>query len=123
MKYDYEILIDDQPVLVADERMVISFRDIWSDESVQDESGVLHLIPLRLGALHLTAYYNSMTASEYQYMESLFYGKITFTVDFRNPRTGEQEKRTCYRVECPAPELLNRKTGEFRGYFLDLEEC
>lgn len=123
MKYDYEILIDDQPVLVADERMVISFRDIWSDDSVQDESGVLHIIPLRMNVLHLSAKYGSLTAQEYQYMESLFSGKPIFIVAFRNPQTGNPEKRSCYRSEYPSPNLLNRRTGEFRNYTLELEEC
>lgn len=123
MKYDYEILIDDQPILVADEKMIISFQDILSEDSVLDESGVLHLIPLRLGVLHLSANYGNLTAQEYQYMESLFSGKYTFVVDFRNPQTGNPEKRTCYRSGYPNPALLNRKTGEFRGYTLELEEC
>lgn len=121
-KYDDEFLIDDLPVLLPDEGVRIEPEDIFASESGQDESGYMHIIPLRNDVLKFTLNYRFITHEEYQYMESLFKGKPAFSVEFRN-LDGEIETRTCYRPRRPSPSLRNRKTGNYDGYTLTIKEC
>ena len=123
MKYDYEFLVDGSPILISDEGVQIAFNDFWADESVQDESGYIHMIPLRLGVFRAEIPYEHINMEEYQYMESLFEGKSTVEVNFWNPKNGKKETRTCYRPEPPTPLIINRAKGYLRSYTLIIEEC
>lgn len=121
-KFDDEFLIDGLPVLLPDEGVRIEPEDIFASESGQDESGYMHIIPLRNDVMKFTLNYRFITREEYQYMESLFKGKTAFSVEFRN-LNGEIETRTCYRPRLPAPSLRNRRTGSYDGYALIIKEC
>lgn len=121
-KFDDEFLIDGLPVLLPDEGVRIEPEDIFASESGQDESGYMHIIPLRNDVMKFTLNYRFITHEEYQYMESLFKGKTAFSVEFRN-LNGEIETRTCYRPRLPAPSLRNRRTGNYDGYTLIIKEC
>lgn len=121
-KFDEEFLIDDLPVLLPDEGVKIEPEDIFASESAQDESGYMHIIPLRSGVMKFTLNYRFLSLEEYQYMESLFRGKTTFNAQFRN-LDGNSETRICYRPRMPNPALRNRKTGAYDGYTLTIKEC
>ena len=56
-KFDDEFLIVDLPVLLPDEGVRIEPEDILAGESGQDESGYMHIIPLRTDVLKLSVYY------------------------------------------------------------------
>jgi hypothetical protein len=121
-KFDDEFLIDGLPVLLPDEGVRIEPEDIFASESGQDESGYMHIIPLRNDVLKFTLNYRFITIDEYRYMESLFKGKTTFSAEFRK-LDGEVETRTCYRPRLPAPSLRNRRVGNYDGYTLIIKEC
>ena len=120
--FDTEFYIDDSPVLLPDEGVRLEPEDIFASESGRDESGYMHVIPLRSNVMKWVLSYKFITREEYQYMESLFSGKTTFVVQFRNLE-GEIETRMCYRPLRPYPSLRNRKTGNYDGYTLMIKEC
>jgi hypothetical protein len=111
--------IDGKPILTPDEDVVLEYYDLDSEETGRDESGVMHRIILRKDVKKWNIPYGALTLEEYQYMESLFAGKSTFTVSYSDPEYG-----TCiaYRSQ-RAFTIRNSRTGDLRGYSLSIIEC
>lgn len=117
----YDLLIDGKPILVPDADVQIECTDLDSPESGRDESGWLHRLVQRrqVKSWHLT--YSVLTAEEYRYMESLFAGKDTFPLDYRD-RNGEPARCEAYRSKHSIT-LRSAKTGIFRNYNFHIIEC
>ncbi len=120
-KYDFEFLIDGQPILVPDEDVTISYEDLDSEESGRDESGVMHRIVMREGVKKIPLSYAFLDREEYRYMESLFKGKPSFQVDCRD-ENGDAMKFTAYRSKHSIT-VSNVRTGLHKNYSFSIIEC
>lgn len=120
-KYDFEFLIDGQPILVPDEDVTISYEDLDSEESGRDESGVMHRVVMREGVKKIPLSYAFLNREEYLYMESLFKGKSSFQVDCRD-ELGSPMRFTAYRSKHSIT-ISNIKTGAHKNYSFSIVEC
>ena len=119
--YDFEFLIDGQPILVPDEDISISYEDLDSEESGRDESYVMHRIVGREGVKKIPLSYAFLNRDEYRYMESLFKGKPSFRVECRD-ESGEPLSFIAYRAKHSIT-VNNVKTGLHKNYNFNLVEC
>ena len=120
-KYDFEFLIDGQPILVSDEDVTISYEDLDSEESGRDESGVMHRVVMREGVKKIPLSYAFLNREEYLYMESLFKGKSSLQVDCRD-ELGSPMRFTAYRSKHSIT-ISNIKTGAHKNYSFSIVEC
>ncbi len=120
-KYFFDLLIDGQPVLVPDADVTISFEDMDSEVSGQDESGYMHRLLLRSGVKTIPLAYASLDTDEYRYMESLFQGKREFKVDCRGI-DGSPLSFMAYRSK-HSISVHNIKTGIHKNYNFNIIEC
>lgn len=120
-KYDFEFLIDGQPILVPDEDVTISYEDLDSEESGRDESGVMHRVVMREGVKKIPLSYAFLNREEYLYMESLFKGKSSFQVDCRD-ELGSPMRFAAYRSKHSIT-ISNIKTGAHKNYSFSIVEC
>ena len=120
-KFDFDFLIDSQPVLLPDADVEVSMEDMESDESGRDECGILHRILLREKVRSWTLSYGSLTGQEYSYMMSLIAGKPSFTVEVR-AADGQVQRHTAY---CPGVGITvhNKRTGIYKNLKLNIMEC
>ena len=120
-KFDFDFLIDSQPVLLPDADVEVSMEDVESDESGRDECGILHRILLREKVKSWTLSYGTLTQQEYTYMMSLIAGKSSFTVEVRSP-DGQAQRHTAY---CPDVGITvhNKRTGIYKNLKLGIMEC
>lgn len=79
----YDLQIDGKPVLIPDCDITVEPTDLDDADSGRDEAGYMHRIVLRFGVLTIPLSYASLSADEYLYMESLFKGKPSFTVEYK----------------------------------------
>ena len=119
--YDYDFLIDSQPILLTDAGVQINLEDLDSSESGRDESGVMHRIVLREKVRKYSLPYETLSKDEYMYMLSLFAGKPTFEVTKREP-DGQIVKFTAYCSKVGIS-LFNKRTGEYKSMTLNIIEC
>ncbi len=120
-KFLFDLLIDGQPVLVPDGDITISFEDLDSDVSGQDEAGFMHRLLLRSGVKTIPLAYTSLDTEEYRYMESLFGGKQEFRVDCRGI-DGSPLSFMAYRSK-HSISIHNIKTGVHKNYNFNIIEC
>lgn len=120
-KYDFEFLIDGQPILAPDEDIAISYEDLDSEESGRDESGYMHRIVMREGVKKIPLSYAFLDREEYRYMESLFKGKPSFRVDCRD-ENGDALEFTAYRSKHSIT-VSNVRTGLHKNYSFSIIEC
>lgn len=120
-QYYYDVLVDGKPILIPDADITAEYSDLDSAESGRDESGVMHRIVLRRGVLKLVIPYGSLDREEYLYMESLFAGKRSFTLTYRD-HDGSIAERQCYRSNHGIV-LRNVRTGQYRDYKCSIIEC
>lgn len=119
--YDYNFLIDGEPILVPDADIAVSFEDLDSSESGRDESGVMHRIVLREGMRKIPLSYGFLKAEEYRYMESLFKGRSHFEVEIIG-LDGDSTKFDAYRSKHSIT-IRNIKTGLYTNYNFNIIEC
>lgn len=119
--YDYNFLIDGEPILVPDADIAVSFEDLDSSESGRDESGVMHRIVLREGMRKIPLSYGFLKAEEYRYMESLFKGRSHFEVEIIG-LDGDSTKFDAYRSKHSIT-IRNIRTGLYTNYNFNIIEC
>lgn len=117
----YDFLIDDQPILMPDADITIEYTDLDTNESGRDESYVMHRIVARRGVKKWPLPYAVISRDEYLYMESLFKGKDTFTVKYRD-HDGTLQECLCYRSNHSIT-VHNVRTGDYRNYKFNIIEC
>ena len=120
-KYDFDFLIDGQPILMPDEGVEINLEDLDSSESGRDESGVMHRIVLREKVRKYGLPYAYLTREEYLYTMSLFQGKPTFEVKKREP-DGSEIVLTAYCSKVGIT-LQNKRTGLYKNLKISIIEC
>lgn len=121
MRYYEDFTIDGKPMLVPDADVQIEKNDLDSQDSGRDESGVMHRVVVRERVRKWAFSYSVLTAEEYQYMESLFAGKSSFTFSFRET----DGKRYSCMAYCAnhSITLHNARTGTFKNYNFNIIEC
>lgn len=119
--FDYDFQIDNTPILMPDEGVEISKSDLDSEDSGRDESGVMHRQVVREKVVTLNLVYAVLTREEYQYMESLFQGKPTFTVTYLD-LNGRVAEMTAYCSKLSIS-LHNARTGVYRNLKFSIVEC
>lgn len=119
--FDFDFLIDGQPIYGPDGGVTISYEDLDSSESGRDEAGVMHRIVLREQVKKIPLTYTFLTCDEYQYMEALFAGKPEFCVECRD-KDGSPVKFTAYRSKHSIT-FLDVSAGGYRNYNFNIVEC
>lgn len=121
--YSTKFKIDGNPMLVPDAPLSASYEDVLSSDSGKDESGVMHVIPLRAKASKWTFVYSSLTEAEKNYMESIFPDSATF--DFTAPDRTDASKtvtakahRTSYGIA-----YYDEVQGLWKNYKFVIQEC
>ena len=119
--FDFDFLIDHQPILVPDEGVQINLEDLDSSESGRDESGVMHRVVLREKVRKYSLPYGTLSQEDYVYLMSLFAGKPTFEVEKRDP----DGKRVTFTAYCSKVgiSLYNKRTGLYKNLTLNIIEC
>lgn len=121
MILDYEFLIDGQPVLAPDAGVQISESDLDSEDSGRDESGYMHRIVAREKVKTWGLQYSFLTEEEYRYQMSLFAGKPTFTVTYRD--LDDNEASTTAYCSTASITLQNRRTKQYKNLKFNIIEC
>jgi len=119
--FDYDFQIDNKPILMPDEGVEISMSDLDAEDSGRDESGVMHRQVVREKVITFGLTYAVLTREEYQYMESLFAGKPTFTVECLD-LNGRVAEITAYCSKMSVS-LHNVKTGIYKKLKFSIIEC
>ena len=119
--YDFDFLIDGQPILLPDGGVEISLEDLDSAESGRDESGVMHRIVLREKVRKYSLTYSHLNREEYLYTMSLIGGKPTFKVVKLEP-DGGTVSFTAYCTKVGIT-LQNKRTGVYKNLKLNIIEC
>ena len=120
-QFYYDIQIDGKPILVPDAGVSVEYIDLDSAESGRDESGVMQRIVSRYGVMNIHLPYDSVSRLEYAYMESLFAGKSTFMLTYRD-HNGDITERQCYRSNHSIV-FLTVLTGLYSNYAFNIIEC
>ena len=116
-------LIDGQPMLAPDADMNIAMEDLDAADSGRDESGAMHRFVVRHGLGQWSFSYAHLTQEEYEYMERLFAGKVTF--QFSYPSQGNKNQTavtTAYRRQ-HGIRWHSLATGQFRNYGFSIIQC
>lgn len=121
MRYDFDFLIDGQPILLPDAGIQINLEDLDSSESGRDESGVMHRVVLREKVRKYSIPYSTLTLEEYRYMLSLVSGKAAFRVTKREP-DGQVAEFDAYCSKVGI-KLLNKRIGLYKSLTLNIIEC
>lgn len=116
--YDYDFLIDGEPILVPDEGVQITEKDIVI--SGTDESGVTHRDILRSGVISIVLPYGEVTREEYRYMRHLIAGKPHFSVSLLD-LDGEPRTITAHCEKLPIS-LYNKIKGYYKAMSLTIVE-
>lgn len=119
--YDYNLLIDNKPILVPDADVTWEYNDLDSDETGRDESGYMHRIVLRHSVRKCVLTYDLLTREEYLYMRSLFQGKSTFSVEYKS-HDGKIETFEAYQSSHSIT-IHNARTGCYKNYKPSIIEC
>ena len=120
-EFYFDLCIDGAPVLAPDAGLEMEYTDLDGAESGRDESGVMHRFLLRSGVRKLTLQYQSLTREEYRYMQSLFGGKATFQVTYRD-HNGAPATFQGYHSNHTIT-IQNAKTGLYKDAKFALIEC
>lgn len=120
-KYDFDFLIDGQPILVPDADITVGCEDLDAPESGRDEGGFMHRMVMRTDVLTIPLAYASLTRDEYRYMKSLFRGKSEFRVDCLDD-DGNPVSFHAYRSKHGIT-YHNRRTGEYKNYNFNIIQC
>ena len=117
----YGLLFDGKPILVPDNDLAVELNDLDHSDSGRDELGFMHRIVLRNGVKSLSISYSSLTLEEYKYMESLFYQKTDFAVDYR-ALDGKAKEFRAYRSKHSIV-IHNAASGIVKNYKFKIIEC
>lgn len=115
--------VNGQPMFAPDMGVDIFYADMESEDSGQDESGVLHRTVVRYKVGTWSFHYSSITESEKQYLESLFPDAPDF--EFGHPdRLDASVQTTCraYRSEYGLC-WYNAREGLWKNYKFNIVEC
>lgn len=117
----YDFQIDGQPVPMPDADLAVSIRDMETEDSGADESGVMHRFLLRQHVRNFVLAYEELTQEEFRYLRALVEGKNTFRVQYRNT-DGQPVQLTGY---CSGYSLRvhNARLGIYKGMKLEIWEC
>ena len=118
-KYDYDFLIDGNPILIADEGVQITEKDIV--QSGTDESGIKRRDVIREGVLTISIPYSRLTREEYNYIRSLIKGKAFFSVTLLD-LDGQVRTITAYCEKIPIS-LYNKTLGVYKKLTITITEC
>ena len=120
-KFYFDLQIDGKPILIPDADVQVEFADLESEDSGRDEGGFMHPLFLRRGIRTWTLDYGTLTAEEYRYMEALFVGKVTFSVDYLDEHR-KAARCTAYRSQHSIA-IHNARLGIYRNYQFSIMEC
>lgn len=120
-EFYYDFQIDKKPILVPDADLQIEYCDLDSESSGRDECGFMHRIVLRREMKTWSVPYETLTAEEYRYMESLFAGKDCFLVEYRD-QNGAYGSCLAYR-SVHSITVHNAKQGICKNYKFNIIEC
>lgn len=120
-KYDFDFLIDGQPILVPDADIAVSYEDLDSSESGRDEGGFMHRVVLRTDVRKIPLSYAFLSSKDYLYMESLFHGKKDFMVEIRS-FDGDPVSFRAYRSKHSIT-IHNARTRVCKNYNFNIIEC
>lgn len=112
-QFDYNFLIDGMPALIADSGILVTEKDVQSDDSGYDESLVYHRRLARTGVLSFSETFRFVTREEYQYMKSLLQGKDSFVLEFLD-EDGQIRKIDAY-CDKLTVSVFNVKTGLYKS--------
>lgn len=119
--FDFDFLIDGEPILAPDAGVQMMREDVESEASGMDERGVHHRFVLRQRLKRWTLHYSLLTGQEVRYLRGLFEGKETVTVRY-------QELDGSY-VNCLAwcgaerTALANKQQDLWKDFTLTISEC
>ena len=108
--------VDGAALLAPDQDLKMSFEDIDAHNAGRDEAGVMHRVPVRRKVGSWTFTYGTLTGAEFDYMESVFGDKTTFT--FTTPKGNH----TCYRTKYGVS-FHSARTDLWKGYSFTVIEC
>lgn len=111
--------VDDSPFLSPDEDIEVKCRNIYSEDSGTDESGVQHLVLLRANVHTWIFSYSTMTTEEYQYMMGILRGKDVFT--FTYPEDDEVKTCSAYWQELSSA-YRSKVTGMYTNVSFQISE-
>lgn len=117
----YDLQIDGKPILIPDQDVKMEFSNLDAEDADRDEAGFMHPIVLRHMVRTWSLDYGILTAEEYRYMEALFAGKQSFTVDFLGT-DGKPARCIAYR-SAHSLTLSNVRMGIYRNYQFSILEC
>lgn len=117
-KFDYDFLIDGEPILISDAGVQITEKDIV--ETATDESGVTHRDVIRTGVMAFTIPYSRITRDELLYMRSLIRGKKHFAISYLNLE-GQVATITAH-CEKINTSMYNKATGVYKKFNLVISE-
>ena len=120
MRLFYDFTVDGEPILVPAANVKIDQNDLDSDGSGRDEQGYMHRIVLRRRVKKWGFSYSTLTQAEYDYINSLFDGKDTFT--FAYTEKGEKKTTSAY-CSSNSVSLYNAKKGIYKGFSFNIIEC
>ena len=123
LKYYYDVLIDDLPILTPDAGVTVSREDIISDDSGYDELYVYHSRVVRSGVYKLEFSYSNLSEEDYRYLYYVLLGRNSgeFSCKFRYLFHGDQEiTARCSKVSAS---LHNAETGHYKKLKITIQEC
>lgn len=114
--------IDSMPMIAPDKDLVYFEEDLVSSDSGFDESGAYHRFVVRHGIKNWDFTYSRLTKPEYQYMESLFAGKDTFSFLYRSNQDDSWQEITAYRSKHSVL-WYSTTDDQFRDYRFRITAC
>lgn len=112
--------IDGKPMPAPDRDMESSYEDIDSSDTGRTLDGVMHRDVLRFDVAKWSFVYSTISAADYNYLQSLFKGKKEFQFTFPTPTGSKMVK--AYRSKWGIS-LRNYTTGEWKNYKFNIIEC
>lgn len=118
--------IDGNNLPMPDKSPEISYTDIESGDSGQDEAGVYHREVLRYGVLSCNLKYDCLLNEDCAYLLGLLQNKNTFSftcpVSSVDTAMMQTTTRTCYCANYGAA-IMRLRQGIWRNVTLDIQEC
>ena len=118
---DFDFMIDGQPVPAPDAGVQLKREDVESEASGMDDRGVYHRFVLRPRVKKWTLRYCLLTQQEMQYLQSLFDGKETVTVRYRQPDGSYGSCRAW--CGCDSGALVDSQQALWKDFVLTVCEC
>ena len=119
--FDFDHLIDGEPILTPDADIEVGFEDMVDEGSGFDEAKYYHRFIWRFDRRSWKLKYAFLTREEYLYLRSLYKQKVTFKFSFIN-EDGDQETVDAY---CVAGNVVyqSKRSGLYKNFSMEIIEC